>query len=179
MSRRSSAREVYFSQRGKVMPSASKKKMTSILVDTAAAEGAVVPLKHNKSARLAYSYWEASGAAGWLVRRGLVPRGRRVSPTEGRIQGLKEPTRRPCADRFAKTSEHCRRIGDATPRVTDTDASPARRRNSPDCPLLAGQYIAAAAISALSQQAMVDPSVLEQCVARYGLSGGVLAPWLA
>jgi pyruvate dehydrogenase complex dehydrogenase (E1) component len=41
------------------------------------------------------------------------------------------------------------------------------------------QYIAAAAISALSQQAMVDPSVLEQCVARYGLSGGVLAPWLA
>ena len=41
------------------------------------------------------------------------------------------------------------------------------------------QYIAAAAISALSQQALVDPPVLEQCVARYGLSGGVLAPWLA
>lgn len=43
------------------MPLASKKKIISIVANTAAGEVGVVPLEHKKIARLAYSYWEARG----------------------------------------------------------------------------------------------------------------------
>ncbi len=43
------------------MPLASKEKMTDIVAGTAMAEVAVVPLEHKRTARLAYSYWEARG----------------------------------------------------------------------------------------------------------------------
>jgi pyruvate dehydrogenase E1 component len=41
------------------------------------------------------------------------------------------------------------------------------------------KHIALGAIKALSDEGTIDPSMPDQCLARYGLSGSSPAPWLA